>query len=331
MQAQLRPYIISRGLGERVSSEVVLANSPTDVMRAVLISDYSPPSRRGEPGLGPNDGLLVVLAQLLSGKSSFYELTVQNVGILANARGRNSEQIIASLPDRTIEKLFEYVFTGGEGEQEGNPGKEWRTITVTPLPVNYRSVYDKFDPSRHRDANLRNLFSSLEANQPTSPRSQKQSQTFQSTTFVPLPSLSHHPLSPMTVNLPGQFLQMSSRPNTSIAADRQFIERQMIDSAIDTVVESFNDGDVEPYAIFPSRGPDQDKLDYLVREIEKLATNGRVDLAAIFNKHRIYTDAYLRRAALEMMLDDDSFARNRGGIQTHLAADREVERLRRQS
>ena len=38
-----------------------------------------------------------------------------------------------SLSDNDVDRLFSWMFTGGDGAQSGNPGKEWDTITVQKL------------------------------------------------------------------------------------------------------------------------------------------------------------------------------------------------------
>ena len=41
--------------------------------------------------------------------------------------------IIANLSDRDVELAFQYMYTGGYGEQSGIPGKEWNTVEITRM------------------------------------------------------------------------------------------------------------------------------------------------------------------------------------------------------
>ncbi len=46
-------------------------------------------------------------------------------------KGLSKKEVIMNFENHTVKSLFDYAFTGGEGDQSGNPGKEWTTITVT--------------------------------------------------------------------------------------------------------------------------------------------------------------------------------------------------------
>jgi hypothetical protein len=47
------------------------------------------------------------------------------------AKMKRIHYLIANLSDRDTALLFRYLYTGGYGEQCGNPGKEWTTIEIT--------------------------------------------------------------------------------------------------------------------------------------------------------------------------------------------------------
>lgn len=54
-------------------------------------------------------------------------------GIKDDFKGLSVEQILGLLTDTAMYQLFSYTFTGGEGAQDGDPGKEWETTTIKPL------------------------------------------------------------------------------------------------------------------------------------------------------------------------------------------------------
>ena len=47
--------------------------------------------------------------------------------------GQDPTDIIMSLSDNNVNRLFYWMFTGGIGAQSGIPGKEWDTVTVQKL------------------------------------------------------------------------------------------------------------------------------------------------------------------------------------------------------
>lgn len=54
-----------------------------------------------------------------------------------------SEEILNRLPADVVDILFRFFFTGGEGEQHGNPGKEWNSIEISPFDkVVFKNVYE---------------------------------------------------------------------------------------------------------------------------------------------------------------------------------------------
>lgn len=278
--ANSRPYIISKAIAGDASTDIVMARSDVDVMRALLMSDYSEPrwtTYAGAPKVDRIDGYPAVLALMTSGKDSYTLLTPQDTAIFANARDRSNEQIVASLPDAVIEKLFEFVFTGGYGEQSGIPGKEWKTITVTAMPAHAPSIYDRFDAARHEDAGLKNLFSALGGRSQQMGQSVVQPMQQQPLTFQP--SLSPAARSPTQARM--------QPPKRS--------DRQIIEDIVDGIEEAFLEGNYE--GNYDTRG--------LIREIEKLAIqDGQVD-RSVFDRERDYANAYIRRAALRILSDDD--------------------------
>jgi hypothetical protein len=127
------------------------ARNAVDVKRAILFQQWSPNGSYFYQNLGlrENQQMFAVVVGVRSGKSQFWDLTTKDVGKLEALRGLDDEMLLATLPDDLIEELFDFAFTGGEGEQTGNPGKEWTTITVKPLVISaFPSVYDIFDRSK---------------------------------------------------------------------------------------------------------------------------------------------------------------------------------------
>lgn len=46
---------------------------------------------------------------------------------------KKKREELLNLDDEKINELFKYMFTGGEGYQSGNPGKEWVSIDIKNL------------------------------------------------------------------------------------------------------------------------------------------------------------------------------------------------------
>ena len=76
----------------------------------------------------------------------------KSLGAFSMLCGLTTNEIIAILPDKYIDMLFEYAFTGGRGEQCGNPGSEWTTFEITPLTTHITSVYDTYDARNYNVA-----------------------------------------------------------------------------------------------------------------------------------------------------------------------------------
>ena len=73
-----------------------------------------------------------------------------NINTLSKYFNSSSSDIIAALPKSDIDKLFTYAFTGGFGEQSGNPGKEWNTITITEFD---ESLIQTIEPLKKKTMN----------------------------------------------------------------------------------------------------------------------------------------------------------------------------------
>jgi rubredoxin len=140
------PFMITTASCGTVTTRFVTARNAIDVKRALLVNCWSPNNSYfyEKLGLKEKEKVLAILIGIQAEKS-FFDLTPADIGALDNLRGFSDEQVIAILPDESIEVLFTFAFTGGEGEQEGNPGKEWQTITVEPLCPTFVSIYKEFN------------------------------------------------------------------------------------------------------------------------------------------------------------------------------------------
>jgi hypothetical protein len=353
-QGQLTPYIVSKAIAGDAKSEIVLARSDTDIMRAIIATEnnWSPySSRRTGREPVPNEELISLVAMIFAGKEGSREVSPQEEAAAAAAlKGYSAEQIIASLPDDVIVKIFEFMFTGGEGDQEGNPGKEWITITIRPVPTP-RSIYERFDVDRHRNPKLQQTFGGVR--QPvisetrggdrrrgnTGSRRREpvitapiaaQPATFQPSIAplqVPTYLTNSQVVNPLRLPVLGQ----EGLPLKTIVipglpqANPRLLDRRTIEDIVDGVEEAFHDGNYNGnYNLGGTRSAEL--VRFYMEEIERLAiAEGGVD-KAVFARERAYADAYLRRAALRIMLDDDAFVRE-GGAEASLLADREVEPL----
>lgn len=165
MNAQLQPFIIVDASCGYVTTQIVSAKSRIDVMRSILLSDYTNPNSEyflRDSGLNSGEFLLAAIIGAWSNKEPDEKLTPDDAMPFIDAQGHTNEELIASLPDSAVETLFEYAFSGGEGEQCGNPGKEWVTITVEPLPTSFPSIYDKYNPAKHDHPSLKKIFNKLD-------------------------------------------------------------------------------------------------------------------------------------------------------------------------
>lgn len=65
-------------------------------------------------------------------EAGYNHVDVENkdIGSLSKYLDWSFNDIIAEIPKSDIDALFQYAFTGGFGEQSGNPGKEWHTFTI---------------------------------------------------------------------------------------------------------------------------------------------------------------------------------------------------------
>jgi hypothetical protein len=222
------------------------------------------------------------------------------------------------LPNDVIEKLFEFLFTGGEGEQEGDPGKEWTTITVRPVPAP-RSIYERFDPNRYRDPKLQQTFggtrqpvisetrgNSLQETRRGSERGGRRDQqmrmpTTQPATFQPSIAALHIPqiVNPLRPAVLGQ----APAPQTIVIpglpqANPRFLDRRAIEDIVDGVQEAFLEGNYDIADYNQGNATPSDRVRYFTKEIERLAiAEGGAD-KAVFDRERAFADAYLRRAAL---------------------------------
>ena len=140
------PFVVTIASCGTGRTRFVSARNSIDVKRALLVNQWCPNNSYfyEKLGLSEEEKVLAVLIGIEAEKS-FWELTPADIGTLGNLRGFSDEQVIAILPDESIEVLFDFAFMGGEGEQEGNPGKEWQTITVEPLRPTFPSIYKEFD------------------------------------------------------------------------------------------------------------------------------------------------------------------------------------------
>lgn len=358
-QGQLTPYIVSKAIAGNAKSEIVLARSDTDIMRAIIATEnnWSPySSRRTGREPVPNEELISLVAMIFAGKEGSREVSPQEeAAAAASFKGYSAEQIISSLPDDVIVKIFEFMFTGGEGDQEGNPGKEWITITVRPVP-SPRSIYERFDVDRHRNPKLQQTFGGVRQQQvPMVSNNDRRGENrrrgsgsrrrepvitvpvaAQPPTFQPSIAPLQIPLyftNPQVVNpLRLPVLGQEGLPLHTIVipglpqANPRLLDRRTIEDAVDGVEEAFHDGNYEGNYDLGDATP-AELVRFYMEEIERLAiAEGGVD-KAVFARERAYADAYLRSAALRIMLDDDAFVRE-GGAEASLLADREVERLR---
>lgn len=139
-------FVITTACGGDVETSFVTARSEVDVKRALLANHWHPNNAYfyGQLGLQPEEKVLAVLIGIQSGKR-FFDLTPADIGSLVNLRGLVDKTVIAILPDDIIDKLFDFAFTGGEGEQEGIPGHEWETRKVESFFTIWPSIYREFN------------------------------------------------------------------------------------------------------------------------------------------------------------------------------------------
>ena len=144
------PFIISTSSCGDASTRIVTAHSAIDIKRALLAAEWRPNTDYfyQQLGLPIKERVLAVFVGLQSGKK-FWELKPEDMGSLEALRGNSDRELLAILRDEDIEQLFEFAFTGGEGDQEGVPGHEWNTISIQPLVVlTFPSIYKEFDASK---------------------------------------------------------------------------------------------------------------------------------------------------------------------------------------
>jgi len=150
MQTPEIPFVISMASCGEAKTSIMTACSTVDVKRAILFQEWRPNGSYFYQNLGlrENQQMFAVLVGVCSSKGNFWKLTPADIGKLEALRELDDEMLLAVLPDDLIEELFNFAFTGGEGEQTGNPGEEWTTITVEPLAkAPFPSVYRIFDLS----------------------------------------------------------------------------------------------------------------------------------------------------------------------------------------
>lgn len=141
----MNKFIISESWCGDATTKIVKARNMTDVKRHILLFEWRPNARYFwrslERDLEGKD-LFCVIVALCSGKK--FDVTSKDIGEMDILRDLSNGAILASIPDSLVDDLFDFAFSGGEGEQKGNPGKEWRTITVTPfLEENVETIYNE--------------------------------------------------------------------------------------------------------------------------------------------------------------------------------------------
>jgi len=143
-------YVISEASCGDSGTEMVSARNITDVQKMLLASRYCPNEYYCEdinlPKTNANALLCAILRSQAEVERYEYVKTPTSLGKYRKRTKTSFAKHIALLDEHETDKLFIYAFTGGEGEQHGNPGKEWTTISITPLSeIKIKSVYDTFD------------------------------------------------------------------------------------------------------------------------------------------------------------------------------------------
>jgi hypothetical protein len=114
---------VVRYLAERELNTLRIMQSVIDI---VLESDFDPEDGKIEGDFPLSPKHIFDLSKLIKG----------DLGEFAHASDFSDEkfpsisEILKLLSASEIEALFEYYHTAGEGDQEGDPGKEWHSIHI---------------------------------------------------------------------------------------------------------------------------------------------------------------------------------------------------------
>ena len=145
-------------------TEFFTSRSITDIKRMLLITEYFPNDyycRQFGLENSKSNAFLTALC-FASNKSENRKHQLKDLGKYSILKDYTAAVIVSTISDEDVNALFEYAFTGGEGEQYGNPCKDWTTITVTEYEEP-TSVYEKFKPNKYcRDDIQRKLYEHVE-------------------------------------------------------------------------------------------------------------------------------------------------------------------------
>ena len=120
-------FIISEAICGAASSKLVRACNMVDVKRMMLIKEYT----------------LETSLQLLKLVSKSINIDLDDLLKLKNL---SNKEIIATLIDQDVNSFYDYIFTAGYGQQEGNPGKEWMDVSIQPLnSLTQINAYEHFN------------------------------------------------------------------------------------------------------------------------------------------------------------------------------------------
>lgn len=121
----MKKFMISNACCGDASSEIVLANCKADIAYHYLLKCYYNEYWCGSFGFEKTRDNCVRAYLVKSGIRDEYEMK--------KMRAKKEESILKTLTDDEIITLFEYMYTGGDGDQSGIPGKEWETIEITEI------------------------------------------------------------------------------------------------------------------------------------------------------------------------------------------------------
>lgn len=158
----MKSYVISESCCGDASTSIVSSRSKADVCRMLLMTRYHAISPDNEAlGLKETDAnmcLAALVTEMTPGDHYNHVETPTELGRYEKFRDLSKPELLANLSDADIEVLFKYAFSGGYGEQRGDPGKEWTTIEVARLDkLKPENVYEKFDPTLHVRAESTNF------------------------------------------------------------------------------------------------------------------------------------------------------------------------------
>jgi hypothetical protein len=155
-------YMVSNACCGDSSTSLYRAPSEYAIMRELLLTSHPNQCHCEEIGLEMSDSAALLAAVVRareavkphhsSGKMGYNNFTVTEgkdklIGLEVFV-GRDTDYIIANLSDKDIKLLFEYMYTGGFGDQSGTPGKEWGTYDITPLDTSNCTTVQEMEKDR---------------------------------------------------------------------------------------------------------------------------------------------------------------------------------------